>query len=211
MTAVVDGGIVETTAVEYLPAEQLTACEAVAITGRIREWVRAYPIDDIQRAFFGRVWVAMGYESWGEWCDCELDGFKLPVVERREVVAELSEGGMSNRSIADVIGVHHTTVGADLASSGGNPPVDEDRKTVGQDGKVRPASRNPKGNKADQLRESVEIDADQALREAELINALNAMFRRNNIKKYSKAARQMMADSLETAAQKIRESLKNEA
>lgn len=55
-------------------------------------WVNACPIDDIKRAFFGRVWLAMGYESWSEWCDCELDGFRLPAVERREVVIELGRG-----------------------------------------------------------------------------------------------------------------------
>jgi hypothetical protein len=60
----------------------LAESDAVEITGGIRAWVNACPIDDIKRAFFGRVWLAMGYESWSEWCDSELDGFKLPAVER---------------------------------------------------------------------------------------------------------------------------------
>lgn len=110
----------------------LTNDEAAAITGRIRAWVNACPIEDIKAAFFGRVWLAMGYESWSEWCDCELDGFKLPAVERREIVAELAESGMSNRSIADVIGVDKNTVRSDLARGENSPP----EQITGQDGKT---------------------------------------------------------------------------
>jgi hypothetical protein len=71
----------------------LTQAQAEAVTGRIREWVKGCPVGDIKAAFFGRVWLGMGYESWAEWCDCELDGFMLPTPERREVVEELSRGG----------------------------------------------------------------------------------------------------------------------
>lgn len=45
--------------------------------------------------------LTMGSDSWSEWCDCELDGFKLPVVERTQAVVELAEHGLSNRAIAD--------------------------------------------------------------------------------------------------------------
>jgi hypothetical protein len=121
----------------------LDLVEAQAITGRIRAWVNALPIDDWKRAYFGRIWLAMGYDSWAEWCDCELDGFMLPAVERREVVAELSESGMSNRAIAAVVGVHHSTVIEDRRSGGGNPPP-EPRPITGQDGKTYPQPPAPK-------------------------------------------------------------------
>lgn len=110
----------------------LATDEATAITSRIRAWVRQCPIDDIKRAYFGRIWLAMGYESWSEWCDCELDGFKLPAVERREIVTELSDSGMSNPSIADVIGVHEKTVRRDLATSAN---AEVERKVTGKDGR----------------------------------------------------------------------------
>jgi hypothetical protein len=109
----------------------LATDEATEITSRIRAWVKQCPIEDIKRAYFGRVWLAMGYDSWSEWCDCELDGFKLPAVERREAVAELAESGMSNRAIADVIGVTHTTVNEDRRATGNNLPV----KVTGKDGR----------------------------------------------------------------------------
>lgn len=51
--------------------------------------------------------------------------------QRREVVAELAGSGMSNRAIADVIGVSHPTVINDRRSGGQNLPPD---KVAGQDG-----------------------------------------------------------------------------
>jgi hypothetical protein len=76
----------------------------------------------------------MGYESWAEWCGCELDGFNLPAVERREVVAELAESGMSQRSIADVLDVSKKTIQNKLAEVDINYPPEP---IVGQDGKPR--------------------------------------------------------------------------
>lgn len=119
----------------------LTTNEAQQITGRIRAWVNAYPLDDVKRAYFGRVWLALGYESWSEWCDCELNGFKLPAVERREVVAELAEAGMSNPAIADVLDVDQSTVYRDKESQG----LHDAKPVVGQDGK-RYAKANRRGS-----------------------------------------------------------------
>lgn len=75
----------------------------------------------------------MGYESWSEWCDSELGGFKLPAIERREVVAELAESGMSNRAISDVLDIDRKTVRRDMADQAGEkgPP-----EIIGQDGKT---------------------------------------------------------------------------
>jgi IS30 family transposase len=42
---------------------------------------------------------------------------KLPAVERRGVVAELAESGMSNRAIADVTGASRETVRRDLTGT----------------------------------------------------------------------------------------------
>ena len=53
-------------------------------------------------------------------------------VERREIVAELVDVGMSNVAIAEVIGVDEITIRRDKA---GSTNVDPD-KVVGQDGKT---------------------------------------------------------------------------
>lgn len=123
----------------------LSEREALQITNRIRRWVRDFPADEVGKAYLGRIWLAMGYGSWHEWCDCELGGFKLPATERREVVAELVATGMSNRSIADVIDVDEGTVRNDRKATAEFSAVDTDRKAVGKDGRERrrPRTRTP--------------------------------------------------------------------
>ena len=112
----------------------------VPTTVRTRENPAAFTTKSTTRAYMGRIWLAMSYNSWSEWCEGELGGFKLPAPKRREVVAELADAGMSNRAIADVIGVTHTTVNKDLKDPGGRnlPP---DRKVTGQDGKAYTPSK----------------------------------------------------------------------
>ncbi|GAS92641.1 helix-turn-helix domain-containing protein [Mycolicibacterium brisbanense] len=114
----------------------LTADEAEAVTGRIRQWVNDFPIADVVLAFRGRVWVALAYSSWAEWCECELGGLKLPAPKRRAVVAKLADAGMSGRAIADTLGVNQSTVARDQATDA-NASVDPNRKTLGQDGRER--------------------------------------------------------------------------
>lgn len=129
--ALVDDGLT----VEFESADEcpdLTAGEAEAVTSRIRQWVHDFPIADVVLAFRGRVWVALAYASWAEWCECELGGLKLPAPKRREVVAELAGEGMSNVTIADALNVTDMTVHRDLAAS---TNVDPERARLGQDGK----------------------------------------------------------------------------
>lgn len=113
----------------------LTADEAEAVTGRIRRWVNDFPVADVVLAFRGRVWIALAYDNWAEWCECELGGLKLPAPKRRQVVAELAGEGMSNRAIADAIGSSEPTVRRDLGATASFDAVD--RKTLGQDGRER--------------------------------------------------------------------------
>ena len=110
----------------------LTTDEATQITSCIRTWVKACPIEDIKRAYFGRVWLAMGYESWAEWRDCELGGFTLPAIERREVVAELAGSGMSNVAIGEVLNVDEGTVRNDRRKTG-SENSEVNRKVTGKD------------------------------------------------------------------------------
>ncbi len=111
----------------------LTSNEAELITSRVRQWVNSFPAEDVARAYHGRIWVALAYSSWAEWCECELGGLKLPTPKRREAVAELAETGMSNRAIADVIGASEPTVRRDRGAS-----FDAPDEITGQDGKTYP-------------------------------------------------------------------------
>lgn len=124
-------------------SETLELAEAQAITGRIRSWVRAYPTADVARAYQGRIWLTLGYESWQEYCDCELDGFKLPTrSERPAVVEEMASepNSMSNRAIAKALGIDEGTVRNDKRGAENSAP-DPSRKVQGQDGRSYPATK----------------------------------------------------------------------
>jgi hypothetical protein len=115
---------------------------AQAITARIRAKIfDSDLVADIAEAYDGRVWLELGYPTWGDWCDGELGGFKLPVPQRKALVSELAGRGMSNRSIAEVVGASKSQVNRDI-STVPNGTVPE--RTLGQDGKTRPARREPK-------------------------------------------------------------------
>lgn len=150
---VVDAEIVYDTTID------LTESDATGITDRIREWVNACPIDDIKAAYFGRIWLAMGYDSWAEWCDCELNGFKLPAIERREVVAELAGSGMSNTAISDVLDISKPTVARDLSGVTNVTPAE----VTGQDGKTytrpKPTQTQPKPESETTVIDGATIDA----------------------------------------------------
>lgn len=113
----------------------LTADEAEAVTGRIRLWVNTFPVEDVVLAFRGRVWIALAYDSWAEWCECELGGMKLPTPKRRQVVAGLSAEGMSNVAIGSALNVDEGTVRNDRRVSG-SENSEPDRQVLGQDGKT---------------------------------------------------------------------------
>jgi transposase-like protein len=113
-------------------ANELTLFDAEQITSRIRQWVNEFPREDVIRAYLGRIWLAMDYGSWAEWCEREIDVFKFRGMIRQQIVAELAESGMSNTAIAEAIGVDQSTVYRDQLKSGfanANPVTGLDGKT----------------------------------------------------------------------------------
>lgn len=98
--------------------------------------------------FWGHVqWVQtderfrlLDYETFASCFVAEIanDDLKLPRDVRRELVTALRMDGMSQRAIADAVGVDVSTVNADLKSTVGNPTVAPE-VIQGKDGKTRPA------------------------------------------------------------------------
>ena len=116
------------------------------------------------RAYTGHVWLAMGCESWDDWCETELGGFRPQAALRREIVAELAERRITNRSIAEAVGADERTVRRDLATAA-NAAVDPDRKTLGKDGVWRkpPKKREPKPEpKPVEVEPEPPLDVDEA-------------------------------------------------
>lgn len=96
--------------------------------------------DDLVALYQGRAWITLGYSSWDSLCDAELDGARiaLPREQRREVVADLREAGMSTRAISSAVGVSDFTVRSDL-STARFLAVEE---VISIDGKKRPAKNS---------------------------------------------------------------------
>lgn len=102
----------------------LSVDEARALTERIRQ-TGAVLWAQIVKAYQGRAWLALGYDSWDSYCDAEFDGcrLRLPREDRREVVASLAEQGMSTRAIAAATGINRETVRQELAGDNFLPPA----------------------------------------------------------------------------------------
>jgi len=95
----------------------------------------------VVKAWLGRVWLPLGYESWDSYVKGEFEyaPLHLPRDERRAVVALLRGQGMSTRAIGSATGSDHATVVRDLAA-GANAPPDDPAPVTGLDGKTY---RNP--------------------------------------------------------------------
>lgn len=117
-----------------MPATDIVMSEGEAreITNDIRR-TGSVMWSQITKAFQGRAWAALGYESWDDYCDAEFDGarLKLPREERTMVVASLADAGMSTRAIAAATGVNNATVSRDLAGvANATPDPDDDDEIV---------------------------------------------------------------------------------
>jgi hypothetical protein len=119
---------------------RLDVARARRITKQLRESLQL-SVALLREAFEGQAWRVLGHPSWEAYCETELPELatlRLPLAERREVVAGLAAGGASLRAIAKPLGLAPNTVRADLAAAG----VVRETST-GRDGRVRPAAAAP--------------------------------------------------------------------
>jgi transposase-like protein len=143
-----------------------TPDEARAIVDRIKASVGAIH-QDIVDLWEGQGWLALGYSSWDDLCDVEFAvRLALPREQRRELVADLTEKGMTTRAIAPAVGVDQSTVArqvmqmhhltkdgspeaADGATSAVKPSSEPPQTVTGLDGKTYPAKRKTRGRRTD--------------------------------------------------------------
>lgn len=104
--------------------EEMTSIEAERITSRIADKLDSIADDYEQvvpligEALTRNAWKSLGYASPTDYVSERFSGSlkRLPLEVRRPVVKELSEAGMSTRSIAPVIGASRMAVQRDLDS-----------------------------------------------------------------------------------------------
>lgn len=97
---------------------ELTMDEARELDAEIREdakAIRANFVPKVLRAFRGRLDKLMGFDSWDAYQADVLGDVRIPVGDRPALVAELRQGGMSQRAIGAALGVSKRTVENDLA------------------------------------------------------------------------------------------------
>ena len=104
---------------------------------------------EVVKAYLGRVWLALGYESWADYIKGEFHHapLYLPRDERQAVVALLRGQGMSTRAIAPAVGADQATVSRDLSGDANTSPdvqpntsvIDAIATITGRDGKTYPS------------------------------------------------------------------------
>lgn len=127
-------------------SEVMRTGEARERIDRVRALVNA-AWDDLIALYQQRAWESLGYDNWDDMCAAEFQGARiaLPRDDRREVVSQLHDQGMSTRAIGSALGVSHDTVHKDLAGVRNLTPETEPKPVTGLDGKTytAPPKRAP--------------------------------------------------------------------
>ena len=144
----------------------ITASQARELTDRIKVGVEAI-WELVKQAYQARAWVALGYDSWDDYCTREFgtSRIRLPREERQEVVASMREIGMSTRAIASATGDSPRTVRRAIDSGGAFAPP---APVTGTDGKTYTPRPQPQSEP-----EELELPQATALPQSDL-DELNA-------------------------------------
>lgn len=137
--------------------EAVSADRARQITERIRLLAESVAdgidrlVERIHEAQRLGVHEALGYRSWTEYVSKEFAGVlpRLGREPRRELVATLTETGMSTRAIAPIVGADHSTVVRDIARGASAPPQTPSPEPRGEaePGEGRTSSEAPSDNR----------------------------------------------------------------
>lgn len=148
-------------AVQEAPtASDLDAADARRLTDQIKLALDA-TWEAGKRAWEGRAWIALGYDSWDEYCTREFgtSHLRLPREDRDSVIPSLRAAGMSGRAIGALTGLNERTVRRSLAevSAAANAAPDSGLAlepeaapaapaATGADGKAYPTKRTSRAD-----------------------------------------------------------------
>lgn len=121
----------------------------LVVMGRLREAIHftGYGFDRIFREYKDLLrddrWLQCGYDDFKDFVVSLSFGWLQMTVEQRKEIEALTKaaGEVSNRRLAKMLGVHHSTVDADLAVGGNPPAADEKGKEI--EGEIVEAGGNP--------------------------------------------------------------------
>jgi hypothetical protein len=113
--------------------------DLVTVRRKLREARQALAaaVELLGELYDGQAWKALGYVSWAELCDAELPELKqlLTAGEKRSLVVDLRQRGMSLRAAAAPAGISAATAKTWLDDAGVQLAT-----VTSLDGRVRPAS-----------------------------------------------------------------------
>lgn len=127
-----------------------SADEAQELTNELRADYGSLQVK-ISTAWRGRIWLALGYESWQDYLDEEFRDVSLrpPKELQEQVIAELRAAGMSTRGIASATDLSQPTVVRRLNEPGdSNESPEKDEPVIGLGGKQYERERPPKPTSA---------------------------------------------------------------
>jgi Trp operon repressor len=145
----IDGEIIEPEPLDKRKAQALDK-KSKAASAKVDTNFHAL-IDLLEDAAKGQIHVALGYATLASYVKDAVRFSVIERIERKSLVALMSDEGMSQRAIADAFGVGVGTVNRDLA---GVPDGTANGKVKGNDGKEYPARKNqadPEASPADQV------------------------------------------------------------
>lgn len=122
--------------------ELLTADRARELTLRIKGALFVAH-DLLIKCFEGRADRALGYDSWDDYCAgefAEARMVRLSREQRREIVGQMREAGMSTRAIASGLGIGSGTAARDAQATAPSG-ADDVHNVTSLDGRRRPATQ----------------------------------------------------------------------
>lgn len=124
-------------------AAGLTPFEARHLTDEIRQTL-TLGHDLLIRAYTGQAWRPLGYESWDAYCAQEFYEarmVRLDREQRREIVAEMRQAGMSTPAIGAALGVSDETARRDIHAV--STSVEMPTRITMTDGRERASTTTP--------------------------------------------------------------------
>ena len=156
-------------------AAPLDVARARRLTKQLQDAL-SLSLDLLHQVFDGQAWRVLGHASWDAYCAAELPQLaqlRLPLDERRAVVAELRGRGMSLRAIAAPLGLSANTVKADAAAAGvqlASVTSLDGRQRPGRSAAALPAPR-PRVQRVDQVVALVRAAGEDGLTVHQLVAA----------------------------------------
>lgn len=151
---------------------KFSEAEARELTDELRSDYGSLQVK-ISTAWQGRIWLALGYDSWQDYLDNEFRDVSLrpPKDLEEQVISELRAAGMSTRGIASAVDISQTTVRRRLQGNLEDPQSPGESNdspaapVIGLDGKsYQPQRPTPPADRSEDIVDAEVIEDEESWR-----------------------------------------------